>query len=70
MSPIFQKKTMRDKAKAPIDAPDPSRVENYRLKLYELLVLADAIRGGRQREREIAVKEISRRLKDYNDSKS
>lgn len=39
-------------------------------QLYELLVLTDAIRGGRQREREIAVKEISKRLKDYNDSKS
>ncbi|MEN8246953.1 MAG: hypothetical protein ABFS43_18845 [Thermodesulfobacteriota bacterium] len=39
-------------------------------QLYELLVLADALRGGRQREREIAMKEISKRLKDYNDSKS
>ena len=39
-------------------------------QLYELLVLTDAIRGGRQREREIAVKEISKRLKGYNDSKS
>ena len=35
-------------------------------QLYELLVLADAIRGGRQREREIAVKEISKRLKGYD----
>jgi hypothetical protein len=39
-------------------------------QLYELLVLTDAIRSGRQREREIAVKEISKRLKGYNDSKS
>ena len=39
-------------------------------QLYELLVLADAIRGGRQREREIAVKEISKRLKGYHDRKS
>jgi hypothetical protein len=31
--------------------------------LYELLVLVDAIRGGRAREREIAVKEIRKRLK-------
>ena len=39
-------------------------------QLYELLVLTDAIRGGRQRERAIAVKEISKRLKGYHDSKS
>ena len=39
-------------------------------QLYELLVLTDAIRGGRQREREIAIKEISKRLKGYNDRKS
>ncbi|MBW1848706.1 MAG: hypothetical protein JRJ27_16545 [Deltaproteobacteria bacterium] len=31
-------------------------------KLYELLVLVDAIRGGRARERELAIKEIRRRL--------
>ena len=31
--------------------------------LYELLVLTDAIRGGRQREREMAIKEISNRFK-------
>jgi len=35
-------------------------------QLYELLVLADAIRGGRTREREIAIKEISRRFRDYD----
>ncbi len=38
-------------------------------QLYELLVLTDAIRGGRAREREIAIKEISKRLKNYNDNK-
>ena len=32
-------------------------------KLYELLILADAIRGGRARERELAVQEIRKRLK-------
>lgn len=32
-------------------------------KLYELLVLVDAIRGGRARERDIAVKELRARLK-------
>ena len=33
-------------------------------QLYELLVLVDAIRGGRAREREIAIKESEKRL-DY-----
>jgi hypothetical protein len=31
-------------------------------QLYELLVLVDAIRGGRARERDIAVKELKKRL--------
>ena len=39
-------------------------------QLYELLVLTDAIRGGRSREREIAVKEIQKRLKNYEGRKS
>jgi hypothetical protein len=34
-------------------------------KLYELLVLVDAIRGGRARERDIAIKELKQRLKRY-----
>ncbi|MEJ1296578.1 MAG: hypothetical protein RPU34_00835 [Candidatus Sedimenticola sp. (ex Thyasira tokunagai)] len=33
--------------------------------LYELLALVDAIRGGRAREREMAIKEIRIRLKQY-----
>ena len=36
--------------------------------LYELLVLVDAIRGGRAREREVAIKEISKRLEHYGES--
>jgi hypothetical protein len=39
-------------------------------QFYELLVLADAIRGGRPREHEIAVKEIQKRLKNYDRRKS
>lgn len=39
-------------------------------KLYELLVLTDAIRGGSIREREIAIKEISKRLKSYTSEQS
>jgi len=38
-------------------------------QLYELLVLTDAIRGGRTREREIAIKEMSKRLRNYDDNK-
>ena len=34
-------------------------------QLYELLVLVDAIRGGRAREREIAIKELTNRLELY-----
>lgn len=34
-------------------------------QLYELLVLVDAIRGGRAREREIAIKELKKRLEHY-----
>ena len=33
--------------------------------LYELLVLVDAVRAGRAREREFAVKELARRLEGY-----
>jgi hypothetical protein len=35
-------------------------------QLYELLALADAIRGGRARERSIAVKELKKRLSGYH----
>lgn len=34
-------------------------------KLYELLVLVDALRGGRARERELAVGELKKRLTEY-----
>jgi len=34
-------------------------------KLYQLLVLVDAIRGGRARERDIAKKELKKRLDQY-----
>jgi hypothetical protein len=32
------------------------------MKLYELLALVDAIRDGRAREREIAIRELKARL--------
>jgi hypothetical protein len=35
-------------------------------KLYELLALVDAIRGGRARERELAKQQIQKELEQYN----
>lgn len=43
-------------------APGAARADP---QLYELLVLVDAIRGGRARERELAVKELKKRLERY-----
>lgn len=40
--------------------PDASRVDG---KLYEYLVLIDAIREGRARERKIAIEELKKRIK-------
>lgn len=40
-------------------APGAARADP---QLYELLVLVDAIRGGRARERELAIKELRKRL--------
>ena len=37
-------------------------------KLYELLALVDAIRGGRAREREIAKMELTKALEGYGES--
>jgi len=43
-------------------APGAARADP---QLYELLVLVDAIRGGRARERELAIKELKKRLERY-----
>jgi hypothetical protein len=43
-------------------APQAARADPA---LYELLVLVDAIRGGRAREHNIAVKELAKRLAQY-----
>ena len=43
-------------------APGAARADS---RLYELLALVDAIRGGRAREREIAIKELKQRLASY-----
>ncbi len=42
--------------------PGAARTDN---KLYELLVLVDAIRAGRARERNIAVTVLKKRLSSY-----
>ena len=39
-------------------------------KLYELLVLVDAIRAGRVREREFAVSELKKRLREHGGQKT
>jgi hypothetical protein len=46
-------------------APTAARADNM---FYELLTLADAIRCGRAREREIAIKELKIRLGNYASS--
>ncbi len=46
-------------------APQAARQDNA---LYELLVLVDGIRGGRAREREIAIKEFKKRMILYASS--
>lgn len=45
-----------------ISAPKAARADQ---EIYELLVLADALRGGSARERALASKLVSERLKDY-----
>jgi hypothetical protein len=40
-------------------APYAARLDE---KLYELLVLIDAIRGGQARERKIAIEELRKRM--------
>ncbi|MCB2182591.1 MAG: hypothetical protein KQH63_11225 [Desulfobulbaceae bacterium] len=55
---------VRGMAFAPLykQAPEASRRDQ---KFYELLTLVDAIRGGRAREREMAIREIRQRLEKY-----
>ena len=48
-------------------APKAARRDS---KLYELLVLVDAVRGGRTRERAMALKMLDERLKSYGTPRS
>lgn len=43
-------------------APKAARFDDA---LYELLVLVDGIRGGQARERNLAIKELAKRFKNY-----
>lgn len=58
------KGTVRGVAFSPLYkfAPQAARSDN---RLYELLALVDAIRGGRARERDVAIKELRQRLEHY-----
>lgn len=55
---------VRGESLSPIYSSVPTAARND-AKLYELLALIDAIRGGRARERELAKKELVQRLEDY-----
>ena len=55
---------VRGESFSPLYKSAPKAVKND-AQLYELLALVDAIRGGRAREREIAKKEIKRRMEYY-----
>ena len=55
---------VRGEAFSPIfrSAPEAAMRDS---QLYQLLVLADAIRGGRARERALATRELTERLEAY-----
>jgi len=56
--------TVRGESFSPLYKSVPKAVKQD-AELYKLLVLVDAIRGGRARERELAKKELAKRLNDY-----
>ncbi len=55
---------VRGESFSPLYKSAPKAAKND-TKLYQLLVLVDAIRGGRARERNIAKKELRKRLEQY-----
>jgi hypothetical protein len=57
---------VRGEAFTPLYKSVPKAIRKDK-KLYELLVLVDAVRGGSAREQEIAVKKIEKRLQHYNE---
>ncbi len=55
---------VRGESFSPLYKSAPAAAKNDP-KLYQLLALVDAIRGGRARERDIAKKELKKRLEEY-----
>ena len=55
---------VRGESLVPIYKTAPEAARNDP-ELYELLVIADALRAGRAREKQIAVKELKRKLRKY-----
>ena len=55
---------VRGESFSPLYKSAPAAAKND-AKLYQLLALVDAIRGGRARERDIAKKELKKRLEGY-----
>jgi hypothetical protein len=55
---------IRGESLAPLykSAPNAARRDP---ELYELLVIADALRAGRTREKMLATKELKKKLKNY-----
>ena len=60
------KGTARGTAVSPLYATVPKAVQNDS-ELYKLLVIADTLRIGKAREREIAIHELDKYLKQYAD---
>lgn len=55
---------VRGESLVPLYKSAPSAARRDR-ELYELLVIADALRAGRAREKKAAIKELKERLKNY-----
>jgi hypothetical protein len=59
--------TVRGESFSPLYKSAPAAAKND-ARLYELLVLVDALRGGRARERELASNELLKRFEQYAQS--
>ena len=66
LPPVWPDKNgqIRGEAFSPIYKLAPQAAQKDQ-ELYELLVIVDAIRGGRARERKIAIDELRQRLNQY-----
>ena len=64
----YKKGTVRGQAIPPLYATVPEAVANDE-ELYKLLVIVDALRMGRAREREIAISELDKSFVQYGEDK-